>query len=150
MNDITRNPEWDGLLSNFNRHLNMKIVAWREGEVTVELTVADFMRNRHGIVHGGVVATLIDAAAGYAGNYCPFPGRQRLCATISLSTNFLAPAKDGKLTAKGRVRGGGRTIFSSNVEVTDEAGQLLAIGQASCRYLKGSETPEGVPVEAKS
>jgi hypothetical protein len=48
------------------------------------------------------------------------------------------------------VRGGGRTIFSSNVEVTDEAGQLLAIGQASCRYLKGSETPEGVPVEAKS
>src|SRR5262245_39285852 len=112
MNDKTRPTDWSSVLSNFNRHLQMKVVEWREGEVTVELTVADFMRNRHGIVHGGVVATLIDAAAGYAGNYCPFPGRQRLCATISLSTNFLAPAKDGKLIAKGRVRGGGRSIFN--------------------------------------
>jgi uncharacterized protein (TIGR00369 family) len=150
MNNMTRNPEWDTLLSNFNRHLNIRIVAWREGEVTVELTVADFMRNRHGLVHGGVIATLIDAAAGYAGNYCPHPGRQRLSATIALTTSFLAPGRDGKLIAKARVRGGGRSIFASDVEVTDEAGQILAIGQASCRYMKGSETPEGVPVEAQS
>ncbi len=148
MNDTSAKPDWDSVLSNFNRHLQMKIVEWREGEVTVELTIADFMRNRHGIVHGGVISTLIDAAAGYAGNFCPFPGRKRLCSTISLTVSYMAPAEGGKLIARGKVRGGGRAIFASTVEVSDDKGKLLAVGEASLRWMKGSETLEGVPADS--
>ncbi|HEX9464023.1 MAG TPA: PaaI family thioesterase [Alphaproteobacteria bacterium] len=145
MNDPTR-PDWDALLSNFNRHLNMKIVEWSDGAATVTLDIDDRMRNRVGAVHGGVIATLIDATAGYAGNFCPHPGRRRISATISMTTSFLAPSKGGRITARATVRGGGRTIYVAAVEVTDEDGTLIAIGEASYRRAKGSETLEGVPI----
>ncbi len=104
------NPAWEALLSNFNRHLGMKILDWSEGAVTVAIDIQDWMRNRTGIVHGGVTATLIDAAAGYAGNFCPHPGRRRLSSTLALTTSYLAPGKGGRIIAKAKVKGGGRTI----------------------------------------
>jgi uncharacterized protein (TIGR00369 family) len=147
MTDSTSAQNWDALLSNFNRHLNMKIVEWSDGAATVTLDIEDFMRNRFGAVHGGLIATLIDAAGGYSGNFCPHPGRRRVSSTISMTTSFLAPSRGGRITARAKVRGGGRTIYVSTVEITDEDGTLLAIGEASFRRAKGSETLEGVPIE---
>lgn len=143
----TANPAWDTVLSNFNRHLGMKILDWKDGEVTVAIDVQDWMRNRTGIVHGGVTATLIDAAAGYAGNFCPHPGRRRLSSTLSLTTSYVAPGKGGRIIARAKVKGGGRTIYASSVEVSDDNGTLIAIGEGVFKYFKGSETPEGVPIE---
>ena len=144
---MTEPQHWDSLLSNFNRHLRMNIVAWSDGAATVTLDIQDFMRNRFGAVHGGVLATLIDAAGGYAGNFCPHPGRRRISSTISMTTTYLAASKGGRITAKASVRGGGKTIYVSTVEITDEDGTLLAVGEASYRRGKGSETLEGVPAE---
>jgi uncharacterized protein (TIGR00369 family) len=144
----TPNPAWDAVLSNFNRHLGMKILEWSEGAVTVAIDIQDWMRNRTGIVHGGVTATLIDAAAGYAGNFCPHAGRRRLSSTLALTTTFLAPGKGGRIVARARVRGGGRTIYGSTVEVTDDSGTVIAIGEGTFKYFKGSETSEGVPLES--
>ncbi len=141
------NPAWETLLSNFNRHLGMKILEWSDGAVTVAIDVQDWMRNRTGIVHGGVTATLIDAAGGYAGNFCPHPGRRRLSSTIALTTSYVAPGKGKRIVATAKVRGGGRTIYASAVEVHDENGTLIAIGEGSFKYFKGSETLEGVPIE---
>lgn len=141
-------PSWDAVLSNFNRHLGMKILEWKDGEVTVAIDVQDWMRNRTGIVHGGVTATLIDAAAGYAGNYCPHAGRRRISSTLALTTSYVAAGKGKRIVAKAKVKGGGRTIYASSVEVTDENGTLIAIGEGTFKYFKGSETLEGVPIEA--
>lgn len=141
------NPAWDAVLSNFNRHLGMKILEWGEGTVTLAIDVQDWMRNRTGIVHGGVTATLIDAAAGYAGNYCPNPGRRRISSTLALTTSYVAAGKGKRIIAKAKVKGGGRTIYASAVEVHDENGTLIAIGEGTFKYFKGSETSEGVPIE---
>ncbi len=147
-NPAPSKPEWGAVLSNFNRHLGMKILEWSDGAVTVAIDVQDWMRNRTGIVHGGVTATLIDAAGGYAWNYCPHPGRRRLSSTIALTTSYVAPGKGGRIVARARVRGGGRTIYASAVEVHDENGTLIAIGEGSFKYFKGSETSEGVSLES--
>lgn len=144
----TPNPAWDAVLSNFNRHLGMKILEWSEGTVTLAIDIQDWMRNRTGIVHGGVTATLIDAAAGYAGNFCPHAGRRRLSSTLALTTTFLAPGKGGRIVARARMRGGGRTIYGSTVEVTDDSGTVIAIGEGTFKYFKGSETAEGVPLDS--
>lgn len=143
----TPNPGWDAVLSNFNRHLGMKIMEWSEGAVTVAIDVQDWMRNRTGIVHGGVTATLIDAAAGYAGNFCPHPGRRRISSTLALTTSYIAAGKGTRIIARAKVKGGGRTIYASAVEVSDENGTLIAIGEGTFKYFKGSETTEGVPIE---
>ena len=147
-NPAPSKPEWDQVLSNFNRHLGMKILDWSEGAVTIAIDVQDWMRNRTGIVHGGVTATIIDAAAGYAGNYCPHAGRRRISSTLALTTSYVAAGKGKRIVAKAKVKGGGRTIYASAVEVHDENGTLIAIGEGTFKYFKGSETTEGVPIEA--
>lgn len=130
--------------SGFRQLVGYRVSEWRDGEAAIVLTIGPRHLNRGGVLHGGVIATLIDAAGGYAGCFCGRPGRVRRSITISLSTQFLAPVTTGVLTARGRVRGGGKRIFMSTVEVHDGDGTLVALGEGVYRYKSGSETPEGV------
>ena len=72
-------------------------------------------------------------------------GNVRKAMTLSMSTQFVAPLTSGRLVATGRVTGGGRRIFHVAVDVRDEHGRLIATGQCTYKYEKGSEAPEGVP-----
>jgi uncharacterized protein (TIGR00369 family) len=132
--------------SGFRQLVGYRVLEWREGEATITLTIGPRHLNRAGVLHGGVIATLIDAAGGYAGCHCPHEGRVRRSVTVSLSTQFLAQAKTGVLTARARVRGGGKRLFVSSVEVHDGGGTLVALGEGVYRYKAGSENPEGVPI----
>jgi len=46
--------------------------------------------------------------------------------TISLTVQFVAPARSGRVTATGRIVGGGRSILYINADLVDEAGILIA------------------------
>jgi uncharacterized protein (TIGR00369 family) len=129
----------------FRQLLGYRLLDWRDGEAVITLTIGPRHLNRAGALHGGVIATLIDAAGGYAGCYCAEPGHVRRCVTVSLSTQFLAQTKSGALTARARVRGGGKRLFISSAEVHDAGGALLAVGEGVYRYRSGSENPHGVP-----
>lgn len=143
---LSSNPpvETDGP-SGFRQLVGFRIDAWREGEAVVSLAVAPRHLNRSGSVHGGVITTLIDAAAGFAGCHTPVAGHVRKAVTLSMSTQFVAPLADGRLIATGRVIGGGRRIFHVAVDVHDDRGRLIATGQCTYKYEKGSEMREGVP-----
>lgn len=148
MADTSSNRDWNALLSNFNKLLGMKILEWDDGAVTLAIDLDERHQNRSGVAHGGVFMTMMDAAGGYAGCYCPYPGRTRKPLSLSLNTTFLAPGRGGRIFARAKVRGGGTRIYVSTIEVTDETGTLLALGEGVYRYRTGSEKPEGVPVEA--
>ena len=132
--------------SGFRQLLGYRVLDWKDGEAAITLTIGPRHLNRGGALHGGVIATLIDAAGGHAGTYCPEPGHVRRCVTVSLTTQFLAQTKSGVLTARARVRGGGKRLFMASAEVHDSAGALLAVGEGVYRYRTGSENPRGVPV----
>jgi uncharacterized protein (TIGR00369 family) len=132
--------------SGFRQLLGYRILDWREGHATITLTIGPRHLNRAGALHGGVVATMIDAAGGYAGCYCPAAGRVRRSLTVSLTTQFLAQVRTGVLTARAQVRGGGKRLFMAGVEVHDGGGTLVAVGDGVYRYRSGSESPEGVPL----
>lgn len=131
--------------SGFRQLLGYKLSEWRDGEAVMKLTIGPRHLNRSGILHGGVLTTLVDTAGGYAGCYCAKPGHVRLAVTVSITTHFLAQAKGGALTATARVRGGGKRIFVASVDIHDAAGTLVAIGEGVYRYRAGSEKPDGVP-----
>jgi uncharacterized protein (TIGR00369 family) len=131
--------------SGFSQLLGYKLAEWRDGEAVIVLTIAPRHLNRSGALHGGVITTLIDAAGGYAGCFCAEPGHVRRCVTVSLSTQFLAQTRSGALTAKARVRGGGKRLFVASAEILDSSGTLLAVGEGVYRYRSGSENPQGVP-----
>jgi uncharacterized protein (TIGR00369 family) len=148
MNDV---PEWmwNDDHSAFRDLVGYRPVAWREFHVELALVLEQRHANRSGIAHGGVIATLADAAGGFAGCWCPIPGRIRRASTLSLTTDFIAPGRIGRrLIATGQARAGGRSIFYSTVEVAADDGKIVATATGVYKYRPGSETSEGVPREA--
>ncbi len=131
--------------SAFNDLIGFEISEWREDYVVLELKVQQKHLNRSGVVHGGVIATLIDAAAGFAGCYCSVPGNVRRAFTLSTTTNFCGQARSGTVRTVARRRAGGRKIYFASVEVFNDEGVLIALGDATYRYRAGSETLEGSP-----
>lgn len=131
--------------SGFQELIGYRIVEWSEGLAIVELVVGPQHLNRSGVLHGGVLTTLIDTVCGYAGCYCAVPGRVRRAVTLSLTTNFTGQVGGGLLTAIGRKQTGGQRIFYCSGEVFDADGALVAVGQGTFRYRSGSETETGVP-----
>ncbi|WP_447528929.1 PaaI family thioesterase [Vreelandella sp. TE19] len=131
----------------FNDLLGICVTEWSDARAVVELTLAEKHVNRSGNVHGGVLSSLLDNALSLAGLYCPVAGNARRAVTLSLSTTFVGPAKKGVLRATGVLRGGGRKIYMASAEVVDERGNLIAMGEGSFKRLRGSESPEGVPIE---
>lgn len=131
--------------SGFQALIGYRIVEWSDSLAIVELAVGPQHLNRSEVLHGGVLTTLIDTVCGYAGCYCPVPGRVRRAVTLSLTTNFTGQVGDGLLRAVGRKQTGGRRIFYCSGEVFGADGALVAVGQGTFRYRSGSETETGVP-----
>ncbi|MGQ0662888.1 MAG: PaaI family thioesterase [Pseudomonadota bacterium] len=132
--------------SGFHQMLGYRIMEWTDGAATLALTVGPRHLNRGGVLHSGVLATLIGTAGAYAGCYCPHAERARRVAAISLSVQFVAPPKSGAVLARAKVRGGAKKMYIASAEVHDTAGTLLAVGEVVYRYQAGSETTEGVPL----
>ncbi|MCE8001967.1 PaaI family thioesterase [Billgrantia ethanolica] len=140
MNEAEQAP-----LMGYHELLGMRVVEWSGGVAVVELVADKRHLNRSGIVHGGVLTSMLDSALSLAGLYCDVPGHVRRGMTLSLTTTFIAPAGAGVLRATGRVRGGGSKVYLANGEVHDATGELLAIAEGAFRRRSGSESPQGLP-----
>lgn len=129
----------------FGRSLGFAVTEWADGHVRLEMEVKPEHLNRSGVLHGGIVSTLIDTACGYAGTWCRQPGHVRWAVTLSLTTQFIGQAGLGRLATVGKKRGGGRKVFFATAEVLDADGKLIGFGDSTQRYRSGSEDPDGVP-----
>jgi len=97
-----------------------------DGAARVILDIAPRHLNRNGTLHGGIIAMMLDAAAGFAASRAaPGPGFVPVV-TVSLNTRFLAPASAGRVVATGWFAGGGTRLLHADAELRDEAGALLA------------------------
>jgi uncharacterized protein (TIGR00369 family) len=87
-----------------------------------------------GAVHGGVYASLIDAATFWA----VFTGIDEGLGmtTVELKTNYLAPASKGILRAAGKGIKVGRTLCLGEATVSDGDGRLLAHGTATMMIIR--------------
>jgi uncharacterized protein (TIGR00369 family) len=132
-------PESESKISDnrggFRKMLGLEIKELAVGHAVMELTISAEHLNSAGSLHGGVAATMIDHAGGIAGFICHKTGRHRMAVTLSLTTSFLAGVSSGKITATARKRQGGRRIYVSTTEITDETGKLIALGEATYRYI---------------
>ena len=128
----------------YHRLLGLTLVDWQDGFARVACEAGPQLRNRSGITHGGVVLSMIDQAAAYAGLWCSVPGNVRRAVTLDLDCRFTGQVKAGRLVAEGRVVSRGRNIFFCRTEVFDAAGTMVAFGASTHRWRAGSETSEGV------
>jgi uncharacterized protein (TIGR00369 family) len=103
-----------------------EVVREKSGETTVQLPVRPFVLNRSGVVHGGVICTLMDEAIGWAAYNTLGEGGQMV--TVELKVNFLTAATSGTLAGHGRVIRQGKHLVVGEGDVLDQEGRLLARG----------------------
>lgn len=121
----------------FLERLGIELLAWDEGLVEMALMPTDEHGNRTGIVQGGVIATMMDAACGYSGLFSLTDDEPQHAITIMLAISYLAPARLGeRLHAVGRVTGQGRKVYFASAEVRNEHGALVASAQGSFKRRK--------------
>ena len=123
------------------RHLGFQLTAWQQGFARVELAIRDIHGNRYGIPHGGIHATLIDTAMGFAGCYTGDPAHKQLAMTLSLSVNYLGQVQGQQLICEARQTGGGRKTFFAEALLRDDLGNRVASGIGTFRYRSGTGAP---------
>jgi uncharacterized protein (TIGR00369 family) len=103
-----------------------------EGRVAFLLRAQEFHYNPLGTVHGGVLSTMLDTAAGCA-VHSTLPAGYGYT-SLDLTVKFLRPVTvdSGLLRCEGTVINRGRTTALSEARLTDEAGKLVAYATSSC------------------
>lgn len=120
----------------FNKHLGLRVARVDRAAQTVE--VALDLRPEHignsvrRMPHGGLLATLVDAASGAAAaltleDLAAAP----TVATVDMRVDFLKPARGAHLRAVGTVMRSGRTVVVVRTDVFDEGGALVVLGTAT-------------------
>ena len=106
-----------------------------DGEAVAALDVSDRHLNPNGVVHGGVVFTLVDTAMGRATMSVLEEGR--ICASIEGAVRYLRPITGGRLVATASVLRAGRRIVHLEGRVTvDGDDRPVAVVQASFAVLE--------------
>jgi len=119
VDDLERSKYW--------LHLGMRMTRQAPGEAEVTLDIGPEHTQALGVVHGGVIASMADAAMAVAfSQLAPGEGMS----TIDLSVRFMRPAVSGRLVATGRVVHTTRSLYFAEARVLcgEEA---VAIAQAT-------------------
>lgn len=110
-----------------------RIEAWEKGRVVMSVKLEDRHMNPNGVVHGGVITTLMDEATGHA--IVTIRGLEVMAetphATIDMSVSFLSGARVGdELVCEARTLRIGRSVAFAEAEVRrKEPNDLIAKGR---------------------
>jgi uncharacterized protein (TIGR00369 family) len=111
--------------------VQMDVVAVEEGRVEFACAVDESVYNPIGVVHGGLVCTLLDTVAGCAVHSTLPQGVGYT--SIELKVTYLRPVTQasGPLTAVGTVVKPGRRVAFAEGQVLDAAGRVVATASSS-------------------
>lgn len=116
----------------FYRLIGLVVEEAAAGASLVRLEPTSETANSRGEVHGGALATMLDAALVNAARSVLAEGSG--AATVNLSVNYLAPGI-GTLVARGRVVRAGRSLVAAEASITDAAGAVVAQAIGTLRVI---------------
>jgi acyl-CoA thioesterase len=117
----------------FNALLGLEVKEIHDDGITVECPIRPDLWNGMGVVHGGVSATLADAAVGIA--LMQKNGGEQPATTVELKVNYLRPAGKGSLIARSHLLKAGLTLAVGRVDIHDSAGNLIATALITYMYV---------------
>jgi acyl-CoA thioesterase len=119
--------------NNYWRHLKIEVTDAGVGWIRLRIPVRDEIRNADGApVHGGAIASLLDAAVGGALSTlheASEGGTGQV--TLDLNITYLGPAREGEVYAEGRIIRKGRTIAFGEADIRDRDGEVIAKGRVT-------------------
>jgi 1,4-dihydroxy-2-naphthoyl-CoA hydrolase len=113
--------------AGFTGLIGLKLLDAGPDRVTASLAITDELLQPYGILHGGVLCSLVETLASI-GAALWFGDRGQVVG-VSNHTDFLRASRSGVLHAVGTPIHRGRSSQLWLVEVTDEADRLIARGQ---------------------
>jgi uncharacterized protein (TIGR00369 family) len=132
----------------FNRTLGLRLDEMEQSHITMSFDMKDeFVGNYiHGILHGGVISSVLDMAGGMAAmssviykhvdkvpsEIAKIIGKT---STIDMQISFIRPGKGSCFSAKAYVINTGNKISFTRMELFNQDGVLIATGTAT--YLVG-------------
>ena len=109
----------------FGALLGIEAVSADAGEVRLRLAWREELCTAGGLMHGGALMALADSAGGVCA-FLNLPDGAAGTATISSSTSFLRPVRDGYAEAVSRPLSVGRNVIAVDTEVVDANGRAVA------------------------
>lgn len=113
--------------------LSMKLLNFEIGSSYMEMEIEAKHLQPFGVTHGGVFASVIDAAAFWS-VFPELPPGQGMT-TVDLKVNYLAPAMSGKVIVKGKRIKMGKTLGLAEATILDSSGRVLAHGTSTVMAL---------------
>jgi len=116
-----RDPDFEQRVrGSFARQQVMRFLGASLGDVApgyceIRLPYRPELSQQHGYFHGGIVGTIADSAAGYAGYTLMASDSSVL--TVEYKLNLMAPADGELLTARGRVLRPGKNLVITQADV---------------------------------
>ncbi|MEP6753762.1 MAG: PaaI family thioesterase [Candidatus Dormiibacterota bacterium] len=120
--------------------LGARISEAEPGRVVLELETGPQHRHGGGLVQGGIITQIADAAMGMSLGTLQEDGMWNT--TIELKINFIRPVISGRIRAIGRVVEMKQTLFFSEADVLDEQGRLVARASSTCMPVPEGEGRE--------
>ncbi|MGH2726992.1 MAG: PaaI family thioesterase [Actinomycetota bacterium] len=115
--------------SKFAQWMGISLVSLGDGASEIRLDLEPHHFNPGGIVHGGVIATVIDGCIGLA--LRSRLGMDKDHVTIDLNVQYISAARAGALVGRGRAVRVGDRVSHGEAELLTEQGRLVAKGSAT-------------------
>jgi uncharacterized protein (TIGR00369 family) len=123
--------------SPFISFLGLRVakVDHERGELTVTMPMRPELERGVGTAqfHGGPIAAFIDCVGDFAVALIVGGG----VPTINIRIDYLKPAVGKSITGTARVRRSGRTVTVVDIDVSDEANALVAVGRGTYSSQRG-------------
>jgi uncharacterized protein (TIGR00369 family) len=119
-----------------SEHMPIYVAEWGGGRLVLESEFTDEHLNRAGIVHGGLIAALLDigiAAGAYADAEEP---REWYGVTVTMTINFVHAVGPGPVTCESGPTGGGKRTRHVEARLLDEAGALVASASGVAKVIE--------------
>lgn len=128
----------------FNRILGLNLDAILDDHILISFTMRENLIGNymHGILHGGVISSVLDMAGGAAAMITAIQKHENKdltqlaavlskASTINLNVDFLRPGKGETFTTKAFVTHSGKRITFTRMELHNQESLLIATGTAT-------------------
>lgn len=117
-----------GLLSHFDALLGTEWLDDDPDQARVRLPMRDELRQPVGLLHGGVMSSLVESVCSRA-TALAVMGDGMMAMGQSISVNFIRPVTKGHAEVQAKARHRGRTTWIWEAEVHDAEDRLCALAQ---------------------
>jgi len=119
----------------FFQTISMQIEMMDAQGSRLRITSTEKHENLWRTIHGGVIASLVDAAC--SASLIPILMEDEMLMTATLQVQYLAPVRSGDLVGQGRVIRRGKCLAYAEADIFNDQNKLIAKGNTSFMIMNG-------------